>query len=194
MNNPALEQLRDIHLPQAVHWWPPAPGWWLVAAMVLALTIWLSRYLQARYRRQYFRGETQDLLKKIWQDYQQNYQQSHEQQAENTANADRDFIENTLALLRRAGKTAQLSTASNGEVLTEEHLQSMPSPALLKALDEHSAGKLSATLPLQDINERLYRAESKPLSPEQAQCFYSVAKNWLKSKTFKPSKKAGGAS
>ena len=198
MNNPALEQLRDIHLPQAVHWWPPAPGWWIVAALLLALTIWLSRYLRARYRRQYFRGESQDLLKEIWQ----NYQQDHEQRAENAASADRDLIENTLALLRRAGKTAQLSTASgseghsenDSEALTEEHLQSMPSPTLLRALDEHSAGKLSATLPLQDISERLYRADSKALSPEQAQCFYDVAKNWLKSKDFKPGKQAGSAS
>ena len=182
MNNPALEQLRDIHLPQAVHWWPPAPGWWIVAALILALTIWLGRYLQARYRRQYFRGETQDLLKQVWQDY--------EQQAGNTANADRDFIESTLALLRRAGKTAQLSATSN----SEEHLQSMPSPALLKALDEHSAGKLSAALPLQNISERLYRADSKALSPEQARCFYDVAKNWLKSKDFKPGKQTGVAS
>jgi|GEM_PF-491197 len=201
MNNPALEQLRDIHLPQAVHWWPPAPGWWLVAALVLALIIWLSRYLQSRYRRQYFRGESQDLLKEIWQ----NYQQNHEQQADNSANADPDFIENTLALLRRAGKTAQLSSVSNSEgcsenrnenraaVLTQEHLESMPSPALLKALDEHSAGKLSAALPLQNISERLYRPDSKALTTEQAQCFYEVAKNWLKSNSFKPGKHAGGA-
>ena len=198
MNNPALEQLRDIHLPQAVHWWPPAPGWWIVAAVALALTIWLSRYLQARYRRQYFRGESQDLLKEIWQ----NYQEDHKQQAENAANADHDFIENTLALLRRAGKTAQLVTVSNSEdrsenraaVPTQEHLASMPSPALLKALDEHSVGKLSAALPLQDISERLYRPDSKALTTEQALCFYEVAKNWLKSNSFKPGKHAGGAS
>ena len=186
MNNPALEQLRDIHLPQAVHWWPPAPGWWIVAALLLALTIWLGRYLRARYRRQYFRGESQDLLKEIWQ----NYQQNHEQQAENSASADRDFIENTLALLRRAGKTAQLSSASN----SEEHLQSMPSPALIEALDEHSAGKLSSALPLQAISERLYRPDGKALTTEQAQCFYSVAKSWLKSKDFKPGKQTGAAS
>lgn len=187
MNNPALEQLRDIHLPQAMHWWPPAPGWWIVAILVLALTIWLSRYLRARYRRQYFRGESQDLLKEIWQ----NYQQDNEQQAANSTStsADRDFIENTLALLRRAGKTAQLVTVSNSKdrsqnraaVPTQGHLASMPSPALLKALDEHSVGKLSAALPLQDISERLYRPDSKALTTEQAQCFYDVAKNWLRS-------------
>jgi len=177
-----LEQLRDIHLPEAVHWWPPAPGWWIVAALLLALTVWLSRYLQARYRRQYFRGESQDLLKQVWLDY--------EQQSGNSANADRDFIENTLSLLRRAGKTAQLAAHNKND----DHLESMPSPALLVALDQHSAGKLSAALPLQDISERLYRAESKTLTTEQAQCFYAVAKNWLKSKDFKPSKQSGSDS
>ena len=82
MNNPALEQLRDIHLPQAVHWWPPAPGWWVVAALILALTIWLVRFLQRRYRRQYFRSESLDLLKQIWQNYQQAYHQSNKQQSD----------------------------------------------------------------------------------------------------------------
>ncbi|MBQ0718988.1 MAG: DUF4381 domain-containing protein [Gammaproteobacteria bacterium] len=192
-----LEQLRDIHLPQAVHWWPPAPGWWLVGVLLLALTIWLSRYLQARYRRQYFRGETQALLKQLWLDYQQ--------QAGNAHNADRDFIENTLALLRRAGKTAQVSAdthatdshatdASSTNDNSEDHLQAMPSPALLKALDAHSAGTLSAALPLQDISERLYRAESTALTTAQAQCFYDVAKNWLKSNDFKAGKNAGSDS
>ncbi len=32
-----LDLLRDISLPQAVSWWPLAPGWWLVAGITLAL-------------------------------------------------------------------------------------------------------------------------------------------------------------
>lgn len=37
--------LRDIHVP-AASWWPPAPGWWLVATLVLLLALgvaWLVR-------------------------------------------------------------------------------------------------------------------------------------------------------
>ncbi len=29
--------LRDIHLPEAVSWWPPAPGWWLLPLLIALL-------------------------------------------------------------------------------------------------------------------------------------------------------------
>jgi hypothetical protein len=42
--------LRDIHLPGPVGWWPPAPGWWIVAAIVVGLAVvgWLK--YRSRYR------------------------------------------------------------------------------------------------------------------------------------------------
>lgn len=43
-------QLRDIHLPEPVSWWPPAPGWWIVALVTLAALI-LALYLVRRYLR-----------------------------------------------------------------------------------------------------------------------------------------------
>ena len=42
MNDPAQLPLRDIHLPEAVSWWPPAPGWWVLLGVILAaLAAWL---------------------------------------------------------------------------------------------------------------------------------------------------------
>lgn len=48
--------LRDIHLPAAPPWWPPAPGWWILAALALAALAWFAwrmrhRAQQARRRR-----------------------------------------------------------------------------------------------------------------------------------------------
>ena len=51
---PTLE-LRDIHLPDPVSWWPLAPGWWLALAIIIAVIvlviIFVRRYRQQLYRR-----------------------------------------------------------------------------------------------------------------------------------------------
>lgn len=41
---PGVEQLRDIHGIKGVPWWPPAPGWWLLAALVLLLLFLAWRF------------------------------------------------------------------------------------------------------------------------------------------------------
>lgn len=34
-----LEQLRDIHLPADISWWPLAPGWWVLAGTVVVAAV-----------------------------------------------------------------------------------------------------------------------------------------------------------
>jgi len=47
--NPADIPLRDLHLPDAVGWWPLAPGWWLLIVAAAILLGWLIvRAWQAR--------------------------------------------------------------------------------------------------------------------------------------------------
>jgi len=43
-----IARMRELHLPDPVGWWPPAPGWWVVAvlvaiALVLGWHVWRRR-------------------------------------------------------------------------------------------------------------------------------------------------------
>lgn len=40
-----LSQLADIHLPEPVSFWPPAPGWWVLAVLLLIAVALLVRHL-----------------------------------------------------------------------------------------------------------------------------------------------------
>lgn len=46
-----LSQLRDIHLPATGGFWPPAPGWWLLALILLLSLAGLCWLLHRRHRR-----------------------------------------------------------------------------------------------------------------------------------------------
>jgi hypothetical protein len=51
--------LRDIHLPGAIGWWPPAPGWWLLAALVLVgVALCAVHYYRGRHKRAALRAMT----------------------------------------------------------------------------------------------------------------------------------------
>ncbi|WP_027158667.1 DUF4381 domain-containing protein [Methylobacter luteus] len=45
---PAQLPLKDIHMPEAIGWWPPAIGWWLIAIsapLLIVLLVWLYKRL-----------------------------------------------------------------------------------------------------------------------------------------------------
>jgi hypothetical protein len=50
--------LRDIHLPDAISWWPPAPGWWLLAGTLVFILIvallWRRHWQNQRLLRQLY--------------------------------------------------------------------------------------------------------------------------------------------
>ncbi|MFH1215169.1 MAG: DUF4381 domain-containing protein [Pseudomonadota bacterium] len=47
-----LAGLRPLHSPPPVSWWPPAPGWWLLAGLVLLVSFLIFfRYRGRRVRR-----------------------------------------------------------------------------------------------------------------------------------------------
>ncbi|MEA2093962.1 MAG: DUF4381 domain-containing protein [Pseudomonadota bacterium] len=69
--NPGSElPLRDIHLPDPVSWWPPAPGWWMLLTLLVAIAL-LSGLLHYRHRRNALQRAAQQALHKIGEDYRQ---------------------------------------------------------------------------------------------------------------------------
>ena len=47
--DPEQIPLRDLHLPEAIGWWPLAPGWWFVIAVAAIFLVYLIRqYLRTR--------------------------------------------------------------------------------------------------------------------------------------------------
>ena len=94
-----LLQLRDIHLPAPISWWPPAPGWWLLAILVVTLIVFSIRWWQRRLAQNCYRAEALQHLDELQL---------------SLTNEPLDQCREILALLRRTAKTAypQLSIES----------------------------------------------------------------------------------
>ena len=67
-----LEQLADIHLPLEISYWPPAPGWWVLAFLLLAGIIFLfNRFFEHHTQRKicrYALSELENCLHNFSQD------------------------------------------------------------------------------------------------------------------------------
>lgn len=75
-NQEALKQaLRDVHLPPEVSWWPPAPIWWFIAAILTGLLSY-GIYCFVRYQvgNRYKRTATNELMIQFsrWKENQSN--------------------------------------------------------------------------------------------------------------------------
>lgn len=72
----ALAHLRDIHLPQAIGWWPPAPGWWILFVLSVITLVIAIGAIRTQYRAA--RAKKQALL--LLDKYQKNYNASGNKQ------------------------------------------------------------------------------------------------------------------
>jgi hypothetical protein len=80
-----LAQLRDIHLPDAISTWPPAPGWWIASTLLIALIIGLIYLLIKWIRRNRYRKLALLQLNKLDQENANQYVQQLNQLLKQTA-------------------------------------------------------------------------------------------------------------
>lgn len=91
-----LAQLRDIHLPQAISAWPPAPGWWILAVLLLALLAAVIYFIFKRIKANRYRR----LAIKQLDDLASKNQQSI------------SYLQQLNGLLKQTAMIAQTSTAT----------------------------------------------------------------------------------
>ena len=58
----SLDNLHDIVMPEAVSWWPLAPGWYVLLVIVVGLAINFAIRAMRRYRRNAYRREALAML------------------------------------------------------------------------------------------------------------------------------------
>ncbi|WP_446809084.1 DUF4381 domain-containing protein [Methylomonas sp. 2BW1-5-20] len=144
--------LKDIHLPSPVSFWPPAPGWWLLAVL-LPLSIVALRYFYKRIRRQTAVKTAAKLLSGIRRD----------------SGADvRQTLVAVSALLRRVA----ISTAPRGDVA------SLRGEAWLAYLDRSLADEPFSRGPGRCLADGHYR-QTPPAETELAALF-ELCERWLK--------------
>ncbi|MCL9682950.1 DUF4381 domain-containing protein [Legionella maioricensis] len=66
----ALAQLKDIHLPESIGWWPLAPGWYVVMLLALFLLIAVACWAYKRHANALAKNQALELLNSYKEQYE----------------------------------------------------------------------------------------------------------------------------
>ncbi|MCW8830374.1 MAG: DUF4381 domain-containing protein [Gammaproteobacteria bacterium] len=162
----AALELRDIHLPEPISWWPLAPGWWFLLGGILFII--LAVFLYQRYQKK------QALKKQVLAEFE-TIRAQYNKEKNSTA-----LVQSLSILLRRA--CISFYPRSEAASLTgESWLQFLDSTGDEKAFSTNH-GQLIASAP--------YLAENTELNFD-AEKLVSLCENWLKAQPNKNHIRAG---
>lgn len=138
MNPDPLSQLRDYHLPDPVDWWPPAPGWWVLTILIIAVLSALVHWLWKQHRgRAALRQARRELL---------------QLRTEHTRNADDAALLRGLSRLLRRFALARFP---------REQVAGLSGEAWLAFLDQYGVGDTFSKGPGRILLDAPYRRDSQ---------------------------------
>lgn len=146
-----LLQLRDVHAPPPPQFWPPAPGWWLLAALAIASALLLGRYAYRRYR---LRRQRQRIIGALL-DLEQGFEHAKAP----------DFVAQVSVLLRRVA----LSRFPRARVA------SLSGQEWLRFLDETGGGGRFSCAPGKVLASGPYQ----PHAEVDARALVELARDWI---------------
>jgi type II secretory pathway pseudopilin PulG len=71
LNDILEQQLRAPQTPEAISWWPLAPGWWIIAALLLTLACYAVIKLRQNRQKNNYRRTATTMLDAYYSDWQQ---------------------------------------------------------------------------------------------------------------------------
>lgn len=131
--------LRDIHLPEAISWWPPAPGWWLLLLTMAVLLAAIPSYRRLR-KRSLLKRTVLAELEAIRRQYQQEHNQT-------------ELVQALSALMRRAS-ISFYQRSDTASLTGTQWLRHLDETAERKGF-EHGDGSILATAPYLPANSQL---------------------------------------
>lgn len=155
MNDTAtsLQNLNDIVMPTPVSWWPLAPGWYVVAALIMAVLLVLGMRRWKRWRQNRYRGQALRELARMRQ------------------GMERDDLQGLPELLKRAALSAW----------PRNTVAALVGPDWHRFLDD-SAGIDRFCSGMGQVLDRLAHAPARtaPISRGEATAVLDAAEVWLK--------------
>lgn len=131
-----LNQLADIHLPEPVGLWPPAAGWWILVALLLAGLYFGGRKAIAAWRRRRFCAHALLELERIYDEF-----------ATNETGGDPDAVRlryvNALNSVLRRVALAHFPNAAVASLGGEDWLRFLRANGNCMSLDRELAAALS---------------------------------------------------
>lgn len=162
-----LSELADIHLPDAVGFWPPAPGWWVLAALaVLALVLLYRRQLA----RLFLRRRLGAVLREL-----DNAYRAFEAGADRNA-AGLQLLQTFNAVLKRVALVH----------FSDPALPRLSGRPWLRFLDEKIGGSDFTVGPGQPLGDGIYR----PVFDADVPALHALCQRWVQHCYLQPQAKA----
>ena len=147
-----LSQLRDIHLPDPIGWWPLAPGWYLLTLFfvlgVIALVYFIRHY--------YLKGRIKRKALRLLTDYQQEYQSDMNSQV---SSAHLSYLLKQVALAYFPRKT----------------VASLQGPAWILFLNESAKG-----LNFEEVQAELLEMPYQPAKDCDLGLLFDMTRSWIR--------------
>ena len=162
-----LSQLRDIHLPDPVTFWPLAPGWWILLLLVLVGLVFLGRHAIATLIR---RRRLESVMRELDQAHARFTVQSAFNNTRNQAGL--DFLATVNALLKRVAQVMYPDSTCSS-LTGRDWLQ------FLDACDQGSAFSRGAGAVLAD-------GAYRPVFDADGDALYQTARTWIENRYKAP--------